>query len=149
MTTTLNQLSGGLRTRAKRIRVGRGIGCTKGKTCGRGHKGQLSRSGSGIKPGFEGGQMPLQRRLPKFGFTARVSRHHEVLTLAEIAKVKGDEVSLKSLIEANLVPDSTRSVKVILSGEIKRSVQIASGIKLTKGAKQAVLDAGGKVQEEA
>lgn len=127
-------------------RLGRGIGSGLGKTGGRGHKGQKSRSGGKVKPGFEGGQMPLQRRLPKFGFTSRVSFITTQVTLSEIAKVEGDVVSLESLKAVGLVKKEMLRVKVILSGEIKRAVTI-SGLKVTKGALEAISAAGGKVEE--
>jgi len=127
-------------------RVGRGIGSGLGKTGGRGHKGQKSRSGGSVKPGFEGGQMPIQRRLPKFGFTSRVSMVTDQVTLAEIAKVEGDVVSLESLKEAGLVKKEMQNVKVMKSGEISRAVTV-KGLKVTKGALEAIQAAGGKVEE--
>lgn len=127
-------------------RVGRGIGSGIGKTGGRGHKGQKSRSGGSVKPGFEGGQMPIQRRLPKFGFKSRVSFVTGQVTLSEIAKVEGDVVSLESLKAAGLVKKEMQNVKVFLSGEINRAVTV-SGLKVTKGALEAINAAGGKVEE--
>jgi len=127
-------------------RVGRGIGSGLGKTAGRGHKGQKSRSGGSVKPGFEGGQMPLQRRLPKFGFTSRVSFVTDQVTLSEIAKVEGDIVSLDTLKAAGLIKKEMQNVKVILSGSINRAVTI-SGLGVTKGALEAISAAGGKVEE--
>lgn len=127
-------------------RVGRGIGSGLGKTGGRGHKGQKSRSGGSVKPGFEGGQMPLQRRLPKFGFTSRVSFVTDQVTLSEIAKVEGDVVSLDTLKAAGLIKKEMQNVKVILSGSIDRPVTI-SGLGVTKGALEAISAAGGKVEE--
>jgi large subunit ribosomal protein L15 len=127
-------------------RVGRGIGSGLGKTGGRGHKGQKSRSGGSVKPGFEGGQMPLQRRLPKFGFTSRKSFVTDQVTLSEIAKVEGDVVSLDSLKAAGLIKKEMQNVKVILSGSIDRAVTI-SGLGVTKGALEAIKAAGGKVEE--
>lgn len=127
-------------------RVGRGIGSGLGKTGGRGHKGQKSRSGGSVKPGFEGGQMPIQRRLPKFGFTSRKSFVTDQVTLSEIAKVEGDVVSLDSLKSAGLIKKEMQNVKVILSGSIKRAVTV-SGLKVTKGALEAINAAGGKVEE--
>ena len=127
-------------------RVGRGTGSGLGKTGGRGHKGQKSRSGGSVKPGFEGGQMPLQRRLPKFGFTSRVSLLTDQVTLSEIANVDGDVVSLETLKAAGLVKKEMQNVKVILSGSIDRSVTV-SGLKVTKGALEAITAAGGKVEE--
>lgn len=127
-------------------RVGRGIGSGLGKTGGRGHKGQKSRSGGSVKPGFEGGQMPIQRRLPKFGFTSRKSFVTDQVTLSEIAKVDGDVVSLETLKAAGLVKKEMQFVKVILSGSIERAVTV-SGLKVTKGALEAINAAGGKVEE--
>ncbi len=127
-------------------RVGRGIGSGLGKTGGRGHKGQKSRSGGTVKPGFEGGQMPLQRRLPKFGFTSRKSFVTDQVTLSEIAKVEGDVVSLDTLKAAGLIKKEMRNVKVILSGSIDRAVTV-SGLGITKGALEAITAAGGKVEE--
>ena len=128
-------------------RVGRGIGSGLGKTSGRGHKGQKSRSGGGVRAGFEGGQMPLQMRLPKFGFTSRRSRFVAEVRLSEIESSKLEEVTLAGLKEANLVPAQTRKAKVFLSGEIKRKVNIAADVAVTKGAKAAIEAAGGQVAE--
>ena len=127
-------------------RVGRGIGSGLGKTGGRGHKGQKSRSGGSVKPGFEGGQMPIQRRLPKFGFTSRKSLVSDQVTLTEIAKVEGEVVSLETLKAAGLVKKDTLFVKVMKSGEISRAVTV-SGLKVSKGALEAIQAAGGKVEE--
>ena len=127
-------------------RVGRGIGSGLGKTGGRGHKGQKSRSGGSVKPGFEGGQMPIQRRLPKFGFTSRKSMVSDQVTLSEIGKVEGDVVSLETLKAAGLVKKDMLFIKVMKSGEISRAVTV-SGLKVTKGALEAIQAAGGKVEE--
>ena len=127
-------------------RVGRGMGSGLGKTGGRGHKGQKSRSGGSVKPGFEGGQMPIQRRLPKFGFTSRKSLVSDQVTLSEIAKVEGDVVSLETLKAAGLVKKEMLYVKVLKSGEISRAVTI-NGLKVTKGARELIEAAGGKVEE--
>jgi len=127
-------------------RVGRGIGSGLGKTCGRGHKGQKSRSGGQTKIGFEGGQMPLQRRLPKFGFTARMTRFSAEVRLNEISSLEGDVVDLATLIKANVVPVQTRQAKVFLSGEVTKAITL-KGIKATKGAKAAIEAAGGKVED--
>ena len=133
---------------AKKIgkRVGRGMGSGLGKTGGRGHKGQKSRSGGSVKPGFEGGQMPIQRRLPKFGFTSRKSLVSDQVTLSEIAKVEGDVVSLETLKAAGLVKKEMLFVKVMKSGDISRAVTI-SGLKVSKGALESIKAAGGKVEE--
>ncbi|WP_025733395.1 50S ribosomal protein L15 [Carnimonas nigrificans] len=127
-------------------RVGRGIGSGLGKTGGRGHKGLKSRSGGSVKPGFEGGQMPLQRRLPKFGFTSAKSLVSEEVRLGELAKVEGEIVDLASLKQANVLKNSTRFAKVVLSGEIDRAVTVR-GLKITKGAREAIEKAGGKVED--
>lgn len=126
-------------------RVGRGIGSGSGKTAGRGHKGQKSRSGGGVRAGFEGGQMPLQMRLPKFGFTSRKGRYSAEVRLSEIELCGLDEISLKALVDANLVPVQTRKAKIILSGELKRKVSVDASVGVTKGARAAIEAAGGKV----
>ncbi len=126
-------------------RVGRGIGSGSGKTCGRGHKGQKSRTGGGVRVGFEGGQMPLQMRLPKFGFTSRVGRYSAEVRLSELEKSGLDTISLSALIEANLVPAQTKKAKIILSGELTRAVTVTD-VAVTKGAKAAIESAGGKVE---
>ncbi|BCE03579.1 50S ribosomal protein L15 [Marinicellulosiphila megalodicopiae] len=126
-------------------RVGRGIGSGLGKTCGRGHKGQKARSGGSVKPGFEGGQMPLQRRLPKFGFTSRKARFAAELRLTDIAKVTADVIDLAALKEADLVGQNIKTVKVFLSGAIDKAVSL-KGISVTKGALAAIEAAGGKVE---
>lgn len=127
-------------------RVGRGIGSGLGKTGGRGHKGLKSRSGGSVKPGFEGGQMPLQRRLPKFGFTSAKSLVSEEVRLSELAKVNADVVDLAALKQANVIKDDTRFAKIVLSGELDKAVTI-SGLKVTKGARSAIENAGGKVED--
>ena len=128
-------------------RVGRGSGSGHGKTAGRGHKGQKSRSGGGVRAGFEGGQMPLQMRLPKFGFTSRRSRFVTELRLGEIDKSGLDAISLAALREAGLVPPRTRKAKIILSGEIGRTVSVDASVAVTRGARAAIEAAGGKVAE--
>ncbi|WLQ13814.1 50S ribosomal protein L15 [Hahella aquimaris] len=127
-------------------RLGRGIGSGLGKTGGRGHKGQTSRSGGTIRPGFEGGQQPLQRRLPKFGFTSRVGRFSEEVRLSEIDTLGTDVIDLAALKAASIVAQQAKQVKVILSGEITRAVTV-KGLKVTKGAQEAIQAAGGKVEE--
>jgi len=126
-------------------RVGRGIGSGLGKTAGRGHKGQKSRSGGSVPAGFEGGQMPLQMRLPKFGFTSRISRFSAEVRLSEIETSGLEDISLKALVEANLVPTQTRQAKIFLSGELKRKVSVDGSVGVTKGARAAIETAGGKV----
>lgn len=127
-------------------RVGRGIGCGFGKTGGRGHKGQKSRSGGFRKVGFEGGQMPLQRRLPKVGFTSRKAQFVAEIRLNELELVAGDVVDLLSLKAANVIGQQIKRAKVILSGEISKPVTI-SGLGVTKGARAAIEAAGGKIEE--
>ena len=130
-------------THAKR-RVGRGIGSGLGKTCGRGHKGQKSRAGGFHKVGFEGGQMPLQRRLPKRGFVSLTNARNVEVRLSEINDLPVDEIDLLTLIQANLVSQHALSAKVVLSGEITRKVRL-KGVGATKGAKAAIEAAGGSV----
>ncbi|CAH1905413.1 50S ribosomal subunit protein L15 [Candidatus Nitrotoga sp. HW29] len=132
-------------THAKR-RVGRGIGCGLGKTCGRGHKGQKSRSGGFHKVGFEGGQMPLQRRLPKRGFISLTRYDSAQVRLSDLEKMAVDVIDLLSLKQAGIVPAAARIVKVVMSGEIKRSVKL-QGLLLTKGARAAIQAAGGSIAE--
>lgn len=141
----LNTLSPAEGSRKDRKRVGRGIGSGLGKTCGRGHKGQKSRSGGFHKVGFEGGQMPLQRRLPKVGFNSRKARITAELTLSEVAKVNADVVDMNALYEADILPRTMKRAKVILSGEIDKAVTL-KGIRATKGAREAIEKAGGKVE---
>jgi len=141
----LNTISPAPGAKTSKKRLGRGIGSGLGKTGGRGHKGQTSRSGGSIKPGFEGGQMPIQRRLPKFGFTSRKSFVTAEVNLAEIAKVAGDTVTVAALKEAGLIRKDILNVKVIKSGEINRAVTV-QGIKVTKGAREAIEAAGGKIE---
>ena len=126
-------------------RVGRGIGSGSGKTAGRGHKGQKARSGGGVRAGFEGGQMPLQMRLPKFGFTSRKSRFSAEVRLGEIDGCGLDEITLPALVEKGLVPVQTRKAKIILSGEIQRAVSVDASVGVTRGARAAIEAAGGKV----
>jgi large subunit ribosomal protein L15 len=127
-------------------RLGRGIGSGLGKTGGRGHKGQHSRAGGFHKIGFEGGQMPLQRRLPKIGFRSRTSRLRDEIRLHELAKVQGDVVDLAGLVAAGLVSGETRYVKIILSGTLDRALTVR-GLAVTKGARAAVEAAGGTVED--
>ena len=126
-------------------RVGRGIGSGLGKTAGRGHKGQKSRSGGSVRAGFEGGQMPLQMRLPKFGFSSRKSRFSAEVRLSEIETSGLDDINLKALIEANLVPVQTRQAKIFLSRKLKRKVSVDASVAVTRGARAAIETAGGKV----
>ncbi|WP_404403068.1 50S ribosomal protein L15 [Idiomarina seosinensis] len=141
----LNSLSPAPGAKSSKKRVGRGIGSGLGKTGGRGHKGQKSRSGGSVKPGFEGGQMPIQRRLPKFGFTSRKAMVTAEVNLAEIAKVEGDVVDLATLKAAGLIRKNILAAKVIKSGELTRKLTI-NGLKVTKGAREAIEAAGGKIE---
>jgi len=142
----LNSLSPAPGSKSAAKRVGRGIGSGLGKTGGRGHKGLKARSGGSVAPGFEGGQQPLARRLPKFGFTSRQAQYSAEIRLNELALVDGDVVDLDALKNANLVRRDTKTAKVILSGEINKAVTI-QGLKVTKGARAAIEAAGGKIEE--
>jgi large subunit ribosomal protein L15 len=132
-------------THSKR-RVGRGIGCGLGKTCGRGHKGQKSRSGGFHKVGFEGGQMPLQRRLPKRGFVSMSRFDSAEVRLSDISKVAVDVIDLLVLKQAGIVPGSVVTAKIVMSGEITKPVTIR-GLALTKGARAAIQAAGGSIAD--
>lgn len=142
----LNELSPAVGSKTDRKRVGRGIGSGFGKTAGRGHKGQKARTGKGIMPGFEGGQMPLQRRLPKFGFTSHIKMGTAEVRLSELTKIDGDVVDLASLKAANVVRSDMLRAKIVLSGAVSRALTI-KGIAITKGARAAIEAAGGKVVE--
>lgn len=142
----LNTLKPADGSRNPRKRVGRGMGSGLGKTCGRGHKGQKSRSGGRVRPGFEGGQQPLQMRLPKFGFTSQKSRITTDITLSELATVEADVVDVQALIDANVIKGTMKRAKVILSGSIEKAVTL-KGIRVTKGARAAIEAAGGKIEE--
>ena len=131
-----------------RKRVGRGIGSGFGKTCGRGHKGLKSRSGGKVAPGFEGGQMPLRKRLPKYGFRSRVSFTTAEIRLSELNAVKVDVIDMDALLAADLISRNVKRVKVFASGEVKRAVTLV-GIAATKGAAAAIEAAGGSVKEPA
>ncbi len=143
----LNTLSPQAGSKPAAKRVGRGIGCGSGKTCGRGHNGQKSRTGGYHKTGFEGGQMPLQRRLPKIGFSSRLSAVTAEIRLQELAKVDADVVDLDALLAANLISKNIKRAKVIDSGKIEKAVSVR-GLRVTKGARAAIEAAGGKVLED-
>ena len=145
-TMRLNTLSPAPGSRKAAKRVGRGIGSGVGKTAGRGHKGQKSRSGGKVAPGFEGGQMPLQKRLPKYGFTSRISRTTAQVRLGELGKVEGDVIDLEALKKADVVKDDVLRVRVFLSGELTRAVTL-KGIPASKGAREAIEKAGGKIED--
>ena len=142
----LNTLKPALGEKTLRKRVGRGMGSGMGKTAGRGHKGQKSRSGGFTKIGFEGGQMPLQRRLPKVGFTSRVSLITSQVTLSQLDKLSEKDITIDVLKKHNLITKNISRVKVMLSGEINRPINLV-GIKPTKGAKAAIEAAKGTISE--
>ena len=143
----LNTIKPGAGSKRPHLRVGRGASAGQGKTCGRGVKGQRARKGGYHKVGFEGGQMPLQRRLPKIGFRSAMKASRAELTLTDLMRVTGAEVTLAGLIEANLVPESTKLVKIILSGKVTKAFSVKDlGITATKGAKSAVESAGGRFE---
>lgn len=142
---SLNELKPAPGSRSDRHRVGRGIGSGFGKTAGRGHKGQKARSGGFHKVGFEGGQMPIQRRLPKFGFTSRMATRYAEVRLHELATIDG-EVNVASLVDAGVVPLGTQTVKIILSGEVGGAFKVV-GCRVTKGARAAIEQAGGSVTD--
>ena len=142
----LNTLKPGAGSRSDAKRVGRGIGSGLGKTCGRGHKGQTSRSGGFHKVGFEGGQMPLQRRLPKVGFSTAKSRTTGEIRLNELAAVDAEMIDLEALKKANLITRGITRVKVFASGKLDKAVTL-KGIQVTKGARAAIEAAGGKIED--
>ena len=141
----LNTLKPAAGSRRARLRVGRGASAGQGKTCGRGTKGQRARKGGYHKVGFEGGQMPIQRRMPKVGFRSDMKRSRAEVRLDELAKVEGAVVDLAALVKAQVVPVGTERAKVILSGEIKKAVTL-NGIAVTKGARAAIEAAGGTIE---
>ena len=140
----LNTIQGVSSNHAKR-RVGRGIGSGLGKTCGRGHKGQKSRAGGYHKVGLEGGQMPLQRRLPKRGFNSLTAKSNVQITLSELDSIKADVIDLIVLKQLGLVSENVKSIKVIFSGNIKKPI-ILKCFRVTQGAKKEIEEAGGKVE---
>ncbi len=146
MTMELNTLKPAPGSRKARLRVGRGASAGQGKTCGRGVKGQRARKGGYHKVGFEGGQMPLQRRLPKVGFRSKIKRTRAEVRLSELAKVEAAVIDLDALKKAGVVPVFTESAKVVLSGEVTKAVTL-KGIAATKGARAAIEAAGGSFQE--
>jgi large subunit ribosomal protein L15 len=142
----LNDLSPDPGSRPTAKRVGRGIGSGLGKTCGRGHKGQKSRKGGYHKVGFEGGQMPLQRRLPKVGFRSRKAAVRAEVRLGELARVEGNTVDLTALVQARIIGHAIKAAKIIASGEIDRPVTVR-GVGVTKGARAAIEAAGGTIED--
>jgi len=142
----LNTLSPAPGRNKEAKRVGRGIGSGLGKTAGRGHKGQKSRSGGRVRPGFEGGQMPLQKRLPKYGFTSRISRVSSQIRLSELNLIDGNIVDIDALRTAGLINNNISRAKIFLSGELNKALTL-KGIVATKGAIAAIKAAGGKIEE--
>ncbi|MFT5710510.1 MAG: large subunit ribosomal protein L15 [Halioglobus sp.] len=142
----LNTLSPAPGSKKDAKRVGRGIGSGYGKTAGRGHKGQKARSGGSVRPGFEGGQMPMQKRLPKYGFSSRTASTTAQIRLGELNAVDGDVVDLEALKSADLVKQDVTRARVFLSGELSKAVTV-KGLAVTKGAREAIEAAGGKVEE--
>ena len=142
----LNTLRPAPGSRRPRLRVGRGASAGQGKTCGRGTKGQRARKGGYHKVGFEGGQMPLQRRMPKVGFRSALKRSRAEVRLHELAKVEASVVDLEALLKAGVVPEGTERVKVVLAGEIKKAVTL-KGVAATRGARAAIEAAGGKIED--
>lgn len=146
MTLRLNEIAPADGAKRENRRVGRGIGSGIGKTGGRGIKGQKSRKSGGVRPGFEGGQTAIYRRLPKFGFTSQLALKTAEVRLSELNKVEGDVVSLDTLKDANIVRRDKLRARIVLSGEVTRAFTVR-GVALTKGAKAAIEAAGGKVEE--
>jgi len=142
----LNSMSPGEGSKREKRRVGRGASSGWGKTSGRGQKGQKSRSGGGVRPGFEGGQQPLKQRVPKFGFRSRIGLVTAEVRLGELNAVEGDVVDLESLLKANLITASIKRARVMLSGEVNRPLTV-QGVAVTKGARAAIEAAGGKVED--
>ena len=142
----LNSLKPAVGRVTKRKRVGRGIGSGSGKTCGRGHKGQTSRSGGSIRPGFEGGQMPLQKRLPKYGFTSRIARVTSQVTLSELDSIDEKVINTEVLKSNGIIRNLTAKVKVFSSGQITKPV-VLEGIAVTNGAREAIVSAGGTIKD--
>jgi len=146
MTMELNTLKPARGSRKARLRVGRGASAGQGKTCGRGVKGQRARKGGYHKVGFEGGQMPLQRRLPKVGFRSKIKATRAEVRLSELGKVEAVVIDLDALKKAGVVPVFAESAKLVLSGEVTKAVTL-KGIGATKGARAAIEAAGGTFQE--
>lgn len=144
----MNDLRPGAGSKKAKRRVGRGPGSGWGKTAARGQKGQKARSGGGVRPGFEGGQLPLQMRIPKFGFRSRIGMTTAEVRTSELAKVEGDDITLDSLKAANVVRRDMLRARIILSGDVNRALKVSdSDVKVTKGAKAAIEGAGGSIVE--
>lgn len=142
----LNSLSPDPGSRPARTRLGRGIGSGLGKTSGKGHKGQKARAGGYHKVGFEGGQMPIQRRLPKMGFKSRVGKTVDQICLSELEKLNAEVIDMDVLRQAGLITSVIRDVKVILSGELTKAIKL-KGLRVTKGARLAIEGLGGSIEE--
>jgi large subunit ribosomal protein L15 len=141
----LNTLQPALGSKKPGKRLGRGIGSGRGKTCGKGHKGQKARAGGYHKVGFEGGQMPLQRRIPKFGFRSRKALFHQEIRLDQLNNIQADVIDFDALKTAGLIRFNTKTVKIILAGEITKTVNLRQ-VPITKGAKAAIEAKGGSVE---
>ncbi len=146
MTLRLNELAPAEGAKRENRRLGRGIGSGVGKTGGRGIKGQNSRKSGGTRPGFEGGQTALYRRLPKFGFTSQIAMVTAEVRLSELNKIEGDVVSVETLKAANIIRRDMQRARIILSGDVAKAYTF-KGVKVTKGAKAAIEAAGGTVEE--
>ena len=140
----LNKLSPASGSTKAKKRVGRGVASGWGKTCGSGHKGQKSRSGGNVKPGFEGGQMPLQMRLPKYGFTSRIGLVTSEVRTSELNKVEGGIISIESLKKSGVISSGTKRVKIMLSGTVEKKYTV-QGLSVSKGAREAIENAGGEI----
>jgi len=140
----LNKLSPAPGSTKTKKRVGRGVASGWGKTCGSGHKGQKSRSGGKVKPGFEGGQMPLQMRLPKYGFTSRIGQVTSEVRTSELDKVEGGNISIETLKKSGVITSGTKRVKIMLSGKVDKKLTI-QGLPVSKGAREAIEKAGGEI----
>ena len=140
----LNKLSPASGSTKAKKRVGRGVASGWGKTCGSGHKGQKARSGGNVKPGFEGGQMPLQMRLPKYGFTSRIGQVTSEVRTSELNKVEGENISIESLKKSGVISSGTKRVKIMLSGTVEKKYTI-QGLSVSKGAREAIEKAGGEI----
>ena len=140
----LNKLSPASGSTKAKKRIGRGVASGWGKTCGSGHKGQKSRSGGNVKPGFEGGQMPLQMRLPKYGFTSRIGLVTSEVRTSELNKVEGGIISIESLKKSGVISSGTKRVKIMLSGTVEKKYTIR-GLSVSKGAREAIENAGGEI----
>ena len=144
----LNDINAPRGSLKRRKRLGRGISAGQGKTGGRGHKGQKSRSGGKVRIGFEGGQLPLQRRIPRFGFRSRIGAVTAEVRVGELNRVIGDDITLASLKAANILAKQVKRARIFLSGEVHRAMTIKKGISVTRGARAAIEKAGGTIEDE-